>query len=117
MWKNSSSIAESQATNVYGLSELPTIQKLRRTREGFVKSLFIFTCDGGIDGNLRYELVIVSAVQHFKNFDLDAINVATNAPGRSVFNRVERRMSPLSSELSGVVLKHYYFCLRLDSSN
>lgn len=32
--------------------------------------------------------------------------IATNAPGRSCYNRVERRMAPLSAQLSGVVLPH-----------
>lgn len=66
-----------------------------RTREGFLKPVFIFTCDGGPVENPRYERVIVSALQHFKDFDLDAIYKATNAPGRS---------APLSRELSGVIL-------------
>lgn len=41
--------------------------------------------------------------------------IVTNAPGRSAFNRVERRMAPLSRELTGVVLPHDSFS-HLDSS-
>ena len=41
--------------------------------------------------------------------DLDAFFLATNAPGRSAFNRVERRMVKFSKELSGAVLPHDNF--------
>ncbi|GBP72732.1 hypothetical protein EVAR_75351_1 [Eumeta japonica] len=37
-------------------------------------------------------------------------------PWQSAFNRVERRMAPLSRELTGVVLPHDYFGTHLDSS-
>ena len=48
---------------------------------------------------------------------MDAIYIATNTPGRSAFNRVERKMAPLSRKLAGVVLKHDNFGSHLDSSN
>ena len=41
--------------------------------------------------------------------------VATNAPGRSAYNRVERRMAPLSHDLAGVILPHDKFGSHLDS--
>jgi hypothetical protein len=41
--------------------------------------------------------------------------VATNAPGRSAFNRVERRMAPLSRELAGLILSHDHYGSHLDS--
>lgn len=74
-----------------------------------VQSIFRFLC-------FRYPKVIASAIQHFKKYNLDAIFIATNAPGRSAFNRVERRMAPLSSELSELVLKHDSFGTHLDSN-
>ena len=40
---------------------------------------------------------------------MDAFFLATNAPGRSAFNRVERRMVKFSKELSGAVLPHDNF--------
>ena len=45
---------------------------------------------------------------------MDAFFLVTNAPGRSAFNRVERRMAPLSKELSGVLLEHEHFGSHLD---
>lgn len=50
----------------------------------------------------------------FRKHNLDAIFVATNAPGRSAFNRVERRMAPLSRELCGLILDHDHFGSHLD---
>ncbi|XP_065172504.1 uncharacterized protein [Atheta coriaria] len=38
----------------------------------------------------------------------------TNAPGRSAFNRVERRRAPLSRELSGLILPHDSYGNHLD---
>ncbi|KAL4719530.1 hypothetical protein ACJJTC_016604 [Scirpophaga incertulas] len=107
--KHSSSNAETHATDIHKLTEILAFENFMKTREGFVKPVFIFTCDGGPDENPRYERVIISAIQHFKDFDLDAVYIPTNAPGRSAFNRVERRMAPLSRELTGVVLKHDNF--------
>lgn len=54
----------------------------------------------------RYEKSINSAISHFKKFNLDAIFLGTNAPGRSAFNRVERCMAPLSRDLAGLILDH-----------
>ena len=39
--------------------------------------------------------VIFHAIETFVEFDLDALFVVTNAPGRSAYNRVGRRMAPL----------------------
>ncbi|KAJ8889316.1 hypothetical protein PR048_008815 [Dryococelus australis] len=64
----------------------------------------IISSDGFPDENPRYRKVIAHAVEHFKEYDLDAIFIVINDPGRSTFNRVERRMAPLSRELTGVVL-------------
>lgn len=44
------------------------------------------------------------AVHNFVRYNFDAVFVATNAPGRSAFNRVERRMPPLSKQLSGIII-------------
>ncbi|XP_062556883.1 uncharacterized protein LOC134221713 [Armigeres subalbatus] len=51
-----------------------------------------------------YPKVILFAVKHFIDNDLDAIFVMTNAPGRSAYNRVERKMAPLSAQLAGLIL-------------
>lgn len=55
--EKSSSNAQTNAADVCGLSELPVFQKLVRTRVGFVKFVFIFSCDGDTNENPRYESV------------------------------------------------------------
>lgn len=60
--------------------------------------------------------VIKCAIHHFVRNNLDAIFLVSNAPARSAFNRVERRMVPLSKELSGIILPHDEFGSHLDSS-
>lgn len=54
-------------------------------------------------------------IHHFIKNDLDAVFVACNAPGRSAYNRVERRMAPLSRALAGIILPHEHFGTHLDS--
>lgn len=68
---------------------------------GLPKPVLFLSVDGGPDENPRYPKVIKHAINHFLNYDLDGIFIFTNAPGRSAYNRVERRMAPLSRELSG----------------
>ena len=64
----------------------------------------IVTVDGSPEENPRYTNTINCATDYFIEHDLDVYFVATNAPGRSAFNRVEKRMSDLSKELSGVIV-------------
>lgn len=79
-----------------------------------MKPVVIFTVDGGPDENPRYQKVIADAIHQFFTHNLDALFVATNAPGRSAYNQVERKMVPLSRELSGLKLSHYHFGSHLD---
>ena len=46
---------------------------------------------------------------------MDAIFVATSAPGRSVYTRADRRITPQSKELAGLILPHGHFGSHLDS--
>ncbi len=56
-------------------------------------------------------------MSYFLQHDLDAFYLATNAPGRSAYNRVERRMAPLSHDLAGLVLPHDSFGTHLNAKN
>lgn len=67
---------------------------------------FITKTKSELDVICRYEKSINSAISHFKKYNLDAIFLACNAPGRSAFNRVERCMAPLSRDLAGLILDH-----------
>ena len=57
--------------------------------EGKGKPIMMVT----VDENPRYKKTIECAIDYFTSFDLDALLIATNAPGRSSFNRGERRMA------------------------
>ena len=83
---------------------------------GSVKPVMMLSVDGGPDENPRYEQVIHHAIGHFKEYNFDAIFVFTNAPGRSAYNRIERRMAPLSRDLVGVLLPHDHFGNHIQSS-
>ena len=48
------------------------------------------TADGGPDENPRYINTINCAIDYFNAYDLGACCVATDAPGRRAFNRVEK---------------------------
>ncbi|CAG5001392.1 unnamed protein product [Parnassius apollo] len=85
-----------------------------RDEEGCLKPIVLISSDGGPDENPRYPKVISHAIHHFVKHDLDAIFIFTNAPGRSAFNRVERRMAPLSRELSGLIFPHDFYGSHLD---
>ena len=61
----------------------------------------IFLFEGGPDENPRYSKTLAGGVQLFKKYELDCLFVASNCPGRSAFNMVERRMAPLSNQLAG----------------
>lgn len=64
-----------------------------------MKPILVLTVDGGPDKNPRYQKVIKVAGHHFHQHDFDALFIATSAPGRSAYNRIERKMAQLSNEL------------------
>ena len=65
----------------------------------------------------RYEKTIKCSISYFLQHDLDTLYLATNAPGQSAINRVERRMAPLCHDLAGVVLPHNTYGTHLDERN
>ena len=79
------------------------------------KPVLIKSVDGGPDENPRFEKNILAACQVKKKYEFDAVIEVTNAPGLSAFNRVERRMHPLSLAMAGVILPHDTFGTHLDS--
>lgn len=113
--KHSSSTAYAHAVDFDRITQLPTFAPVLRTSSKEIKPVFITTVDGGPDENPRYTKTIDVAIHHFKKYDLDAFFLATNAPGRSAFNVVERRMAPLSRSLCGVILPHDKWGNHLDS--
>ena len=45
---------------------------------------------------------------------LTKLSIASNALRRSLFNRVEYRMAPVSQELAGLILSHVHYGSHLD---
>lgn len=114
--KHSSSTASTHAKDFEKLIEFEDFKPIIKQENGSIKPVLMISVDGGPDENPRYKKVIAHAITTFKNHDLDAMFIFTNAPGRSAFNRVERRMAPLSRALSGVILPHDHFGSHLDGS-
>lgn len=66
------------------------------------------------DCKSSYPLICVDgepevAIHHFNKQNSDAMFRATNAPCRSTYNRVERRMTPLNNDLRGIILPHDHY--------
>lgn len=113
--KHSSSTASTHAKDFDRLVELDEFKPIIKQNDGNLKPVLMISVDGGPDENPRYKKVIAHAITIFEKYKFDAVFVFTNAPGRSAFNRVERRMAPLSRALSTVVLPHDHFGDHLDS--
>ncbi|GBN47502.1 hypothetical protein AVEN_105901-1 [Araneus ventricosus] len=101
--KHTTSTAYSHGLDFERLLELPEFDKITKF-DNAVKPVVVFVVDGGPNENPRYQKTIQVGVHHFLQNNLDALLIAANAPGRSASNRVERRMAPLSKELSGLIL-------------
>ena len=52
--------------------------------------------------------IAIRKIDFFLEHDMDALFIATNATGRSAFNRVEQRMAPPIHELAGLILPHQH---------
>ncbi|GBL99358.1 hypothetical protein AVEN_206775-1 [Araneus ventricosus] len=112
--KHATSTAYSHGLDFERLLELPEFDKIMKF-DNSVKPVVVFVVDGGPGENPRYQKTIQVGVHHFHQNNLDALFIAGNAPGRSAFNRVERRMAPLSKELSGLILPHEQYGSHLDA--
>lgn len=104
----------SAATHQTDFEKILTIKEFDRytkmnDQDEMMKPVLISLVDGGPDQNPRYKGVMECAIETFIRHDLDAVFIATNAPGRSAFNPVEHRMAPLSRMLSGLILPAKHF--------
>ena len=82
-----------------------------------VMIVMIITVDGGLDENQRYMITMECTIDFFLTYDLDTYFIATNIPGRSEFNRVERRTAPLCKEMASLILDRKHFGTHLNSKN
>ena len=81
-----------------------------------VKPILLLTTDGASDEAPRYPKPLASAVYFFKELNLDVFLHGVNAAGLSAFNPIERRMSPLSHDVAGVILPHNTYGNHLDNN-
>ena len=110
--KHSASSEFAHFQDMMRVRSLPEFATSFQTDRHEEKKVMIVTADGGPDENPRYEKTINYSIKYFVENGLDAFFLATNAPGRSAFNRVERRMV---KELSDVILEHDKFGSNLDA--
>ena len=97
-------------THAYDMQELFKCNEVKR------KPILILTTDGASDEAPRFPKPLASAVYFFKELKLDVFLHAVNAAGLSAFNAVERRMSPLSHDITGLILPHDSYGNHLDAS-
>ncbi|KAG5677650.1 hypothetical protein PVAND_007390 [Polypedilum vanderplanki] len=114
--KHSKSTAYSHAKDFNRIYELKDFEEFLYKKNSLPKPVLILLVDGGPDENPRYQKTIEIAIHHFIERSLDALFIATNAPHRSAFNPVERRMAPLSRHLTGPVLLNYDPMLTITSN-
>jgi len=114
--KHDSSTAFTHGDDFNRLVNLPEMSGEVFAEDGQVKPVLVISSDGGPDENPRYPKTLQVAAEKFKMYNFDAVFVVTNAPGRSAYNPVERRMAPLSKDLSGIVLPHEHYGSHLNSA-
>jgi hypothetical protein len=82
-----------------------------------IEPVVILLVECGLDKNPRYPKTLRSAIGHFKRHNLDAIFIARYAPGQSALNASERRVAPLSHDVSGLILPYDSLGSHLDSKS
>ena len=82
-----------------------------------MKPLLFVGVDGGPDEAPSSTKALDAWAHCFQKHQLDGVFVFANAPGLSAYNKVERRMAPLSKTLSGIILPADTYGSHLDSSN
>lgn len=97
--------------------KLREFEKTARNHIGEVKPIIIMNVDkiDPIDYT-RFPKTLYHSIKKFKKYNLDAFILVTQAPGQSTYGIVERRLSLLSHDLSGLVLPHNYFGTHLNMS-
>lgn len=114
--KHDSSVAATHAADLRHLyQDIDEFRSILYRDDGTTKPVLVILVDGGPDENPRYKETIKFACANFVHLQLDALFISTQAPGRSAYNPVERRMAPLSRFLAGLILPHDAFGTHLNS--
>ena len=106
---------ESHAIDFDRLVQLKEFEKFARDHLGRVKPIIVICVDSsGLENNSRYSKTLSAAIDKFKKHNLDSLILVNQAPGQALFNVVERRLSPLSHDLAGLILPHDHFGTHLN---
>jgi hypothetical protein len=70
----------------------------------------------GLENNTRHPKTLATAIDKFKKYNLDALIIVNQAPGQTLFNVVERRLSPMAHDLAGLILPHDHFGTHLNDT-
>lgn len=108
---------ESHAIDFDRLVQLKEFEKFARDHLGRVKPIIVMCVDrNGQENDTRYSKTLSAAVDKFKKHNLDALIIVNQAPGQALFNVVERRLSPMSHDLAGLILPHDHFGSHLNEA-
>ena len=90
-------------------------ERTARNHIGEIKPIIIMHVDrlDALDYT-RFPKTLLSSMRKFKKYNLDAFILVSQAPGQALFNTVQRRLAPLSHDLSGLVLPPSYFGTHLN---
>ena len=108
---------ESHAIDFDRLIKLKEFEKSACDYLGRMKPIVIMNIDtNGLENNTRYPSTLASAIDKFKKYNFDALLIINQAPGQALFNVVERRLSPMAQDLTGLILPHNHFGTHLDAN-
>lgn len=95
--------------------KLREFERTARNHIGEIKPIIIMNVDR-IEPKDYTRLIktLHFAIKKFKQYNLDAFIISTQAPGQAIFNTVERRLALLTHDLSGLVLPDYNYGTHLD---
>jgi hypothetical protein len=107
---------ESHSIDFDRLVELKEFEKVARDYLGHVKPIIIINVDSSneSENNTRYSKTLASAIEKFKKYNLDALIIFNQAPGQTLYNTVERRLSPMVQDLAGLILPYDHFGTHLN---
>ena len=90
-------------------------EKFSRDHLGRIKPIIVISVDSsGLENDTRYSKTLSAAIDKFKKYNLDALVIVNQAPAQALFNIVERRLSPMSHDLGGLILPHDHFGTHLN---
>ena len=82
-----------------------------------IKRLIFVAVDSGQDEASNNQKTMLAWIDCFNRHDVDGIFIFSNAAEFSAYNKVERRIAPLSKDTAVIILPFDKFGSHLDSSN